>query len=490
MKQVPVEGAPGLAPLAVPAAGAAAGLPARDDHRLRAGFRRRALGLPVRDTVLTWEPGAATTPGTGYLVEATLAGAQVWTTATDGPVAILPADLAGTARRLEWRVRSADGAWASETATVEFGLADAAAWDAPWVAAPANPFARETDDPAPYLRREVELAAVPPAARLYVTALGIYRIWVNGVEITHDDLLRPGWTEYGVRVHHQTFAVEAHLRPGRNVVAVALAKGWYAGRVGLLRHPGLYGERPALRLQLEATTAAGERTLLLGTSTDWRAGSGAVRATDMLRGEVLDLRREPHGWTEPGYDDSGWAPVETITPAPDPEITPQPHDTVSVLEVRTGELVREHGRGPAVFDFGQNLVGWTRITSRLLPRTEVVVRHGEMLTPEDLVYRDNLRGGVPGGPLRRRRRGPADAGDPVHRARLPLRRGLGPAERRHLRQLRPARRRGGRGRRADRAPGAGRPVREQQRAAQPLRLGGRVDRPRQLHRGADRLPPA
>ncbi|MBM7517391.1 alpha-L-rhamnosidase [Nocardioides nitrophenolicus] len=392
MKQVPVEESTAPAPLAVPAAGVAAGLPVRDDHRPRAGFRRHPLGLPVRATTLTWEPGAALTPGTDYVVTATVAGEQVWRTVADRPVAVLPAEVAGTARRVEWQVRSADDAWASEPATVEFGLADAAAWQAPWIAAPANPFARETDDPAPYLRREVELAEVPEAARLYVTALGIYRIWVNGTEITADDLLRPGWTEYGVRVHHQTFAVEEHLRPGRNVVAVILAKGWYAGRLGLLRYPGLYGERPALRLQLEATTAAGERTLLLGTSPEWRASTGAIRATDMLRGEILDLRREPTGWTEPGYDDGAWSAVETITPDPHPEITPQPHDSVSVLEVRTGELVREHGRGPVVFDFGQNLVGWTRITSALLPRTEVVVRTGEMLTPEDLVYRDNLRG--------------------------------------------------------------------------------------------------
>lgn len=363
------------------------------DDRLRAGFRRDALGLPVADTVLTWRPGTGTAPAEGYLVQVSSEdGELVWTVEADRPIAVLPASCAGSARRLTWQVRGRDSGWVSQVADLEFGLADAAEWSADWVTAPEYPFARESDDPAPYLRREIHLEDVPPAARIYATALGLYRLWVNGTELTDEALLRPGWTEYGVRVLHQTYRVEQYLRRGPNVVAVALAKGWYAGRLGLLRHPGLYGQRPALRLQLEATTPGGGRSLLLGTDPRWRASSGAVRASDLLRGEILDYRREPHGWTDPSYDDGAWGAVETVIPHPLVGISPQPHDPVTAFEVRTGRLVREHGRGPVVFDFGQNLIGWTRITSSLLPRTEVVVRHGEMLTPEDLVYRDNLRG--------------------------------------------------------------------------------------------------
>jgi Bacterial alpha-L-rhamnosidase. len=46
---------------------------------------------------------------------------------------------------------------------------------------------------------------------------------------------------------------------------------------------------------------------------------------------------------------------------------------------------------PVVFDFGQNVVGWTRIETATLEKGDILVRHGEALTPAKRVWRDNLR---------------------------------------------------------------------------------------------------
>lgn len=290
--------------------------------------------------------------------------------------------------RVWWRVEVTTAAGETVTSaptSVEVGLEHDSDWTAQWISAPLLPHRREAWDPAPLFRREFTLASVPEFARLYATALGVYRIWVNGEEITAHSLLRPGWTDYRFRVLHQTYDVAAALTPGVNVLAIELARGWYAGRLGLQREPALYGEQPALRVQLEA---AGD--VITATDSTWRYGYGDILASDLLLGEVQDLRQAQNGWTSAGFDDSAWEAAlvrDDISVA----VTPQPHASPDEFESYEGKLVRAHARGPAVFDFGQNLVGWTRVETRTLPKADVLVRHGETLTPDDLVWRDNLR---------------------------------------------------------------------------------------------------
>jgi alpha-L-rhamnosidase len=343
--------------------------------------------------VLAWDVSAVTPLPTTPEFRVRLAGASdapaaaLWESTTNRPWAVYDGGALQPRTEYRWTVSTAtdDGeVTESAPATFETGLAPED-WRAQWIAAPPYPYAREGDDPCPYLRTELDLEHVPARARLYATALGLYRIWVNGTELTANEHFRPGWTDYRVRVHHQTFDCTDLLVAGRNTIAAVVAKGWYAGRLGLMREPAFYGARPALLAQLE-----GDGAVLATTTPAWRASSGSVVAADLIRGEVRDLRREPAGWQHAGFDAGTWQTCEPITY--DGEVVPQPHDSIATFRVHQGDLVREHGRGPIVFDFGQNLVGWTRITGPFLPTVELVVRHGELLTPEQLVYRDNLRG--------------------------------------------------------------------------------------------------
>lgn len=274
----------------------------------------------------------------------------------------------------------------SAPAWFEIGLLEESAWSAEWIAAPLNTLRRENWDPAPLFRKTFELDEPPQHARVYATALGVYRAWINGTEVTADALLRPGWTDYDTRVYHQTWDVAGLLSAGENVVAAELAKGWYAGRIGLQREIELYGAQPLLRLQLEA--GAGP-SIVVASGAEWRYSHGSIQSADLLSGESQDLRREQGGWTSPGFDDAEWDVVETV-PA-ETKVVPQPHDHVRIHAEHEGKLVWEHGRGPAIFDFGQNLVGWTRLEAKTLPKADVIIQHGEILTPHHRVYRDNLR---------------------------------------------------------------------------------------------------
>ena len=105
---------------------------------------------------------------------------------------------------------------------------------------------------SPILRKAVTLADKPiAAARLYVTALGLYELRLNGRRVG-DHVLAPDWTDYHRRVRYQVYDVGELLRPGENALAALLGNGWYCGHVGNGAFQ-VWGKQPALLAQLEVT---------------------------------------------------------------------------------------------------------------------------------------------------------------------------------------------------------------------------------------------
>ena len=82
-----------------------------------------------------------------------------------------------------------------------------------------------------------------------MTALGLVELAINGRRVGADRLA-PGWTDYRRRIQYRTSDVLDLLRPGENVVAARLGRGWFAGDVGQFGAEQ-YGDYPALMAQIE-----------------------------------------------------------------------------------------------------------------------------------------------------------------------------------------------------------------------------------------------
>jgi len=80
--------------------------------------------------------------------------------------------------------------------------------------------------PAAYLRRTLALSKNVQSARLYVTALGSYRVFLNGKRVG-DGVLTPDFTDYRKRVLYQAYDVTNLLANGKNVISALLGDGWY-----------------------------------------------------------------------------------------------------------------------------------------------------------------------------------------------------------------------------------------------------------------------
>jgi alpha-L-rhamnosidase len=281
----------------------------------------------------------------------------------------------------QWQTADFDDAsWKKAVPVAAFG-------EAPWQETKTQPMILP---PARYLRKEFALEGSEiKKARLYVTALGIYQVFLNGRQVT-EEYFSPGWTDYRKRVYYRTYDVTDLLLDDGNAIGAVLADGWYAGYVGWGRRREHYGTLPRFMAQLQIEYADGSRQVL-ATGPDWKASTGPIVYADFLQGEGYDARKEMPGWDRAGFDDSGWRAVQIGTQ----EVTPQVQAAVSEPVVAFKEVrpvaLNEPAAGKYVFDMGQNFAGVVRIKVKGKSGQRIDLRHAERLNPDGTLYTTNLR---------------------------------------------------------------------------------------------------
>ncbi len=245
--------------------------------------------------------------------------------------------------------------------------------------------------PSPYLRREFELTKPVRRARAYVTALGLYRLHLNGRRIG-EDALSPGWTDYRKRALYQTFDITDQLNTGTNALGAIVGDGWFAGSLGFDLSRNHFGPGPArfrLQLHIEHTDGSERRVV---TDENWLGATGPIRESDLYAGETYDARREMPGWDTPAYSPTlaTWRAATVYTDR-QPALNAQMEPPIRVTEELKTRYVLRPKPGVYVFDLGQNMVGRARLKAQGPAGTRVTLRFAEVLNPDGTVYRDNLR---------------------------------------------------------------------------------------------------
>ena len=220
-----------------------------------------------------------------------------------------------------------------------------------------------------------------------MTALGLVELTINGRRVGADRLA-PGWTDYKRRIQYRTTDVLDLLRPGENVVAARLGRGWFAGDVGQFGAEQ-YGDYPALMAQIEVDLVGGRR-MVVATDTSWRAHPGPLVEDDLLMGESCDARDEPMGWDEPGFPDDDWRPV-IVRAGPGGRLVAQRDPGVAIVDELEPRAITSLQPGHQIVDFGQNIAGHVRIQASESAGTTMVIRHAEALDPQGGLYIANLR---------------------------------------------------------------------------------------------------
>jgi len=179
------------------------------------------------------------------------------------------------------------------------------------------------------------------------------------------------------------------LQAGDNTIGVRLGNGWYKGRFGFDNYgEELYGDRFALLSELVVTLADG-RQMVFGSDDQWRATAGPVIDSNIYDGEIRDARRQPAGWSSPGFNDLAWQGVRSLDLGFD-RLQARRSLRVRIMEEIQPTRLIQTPKDEWVIDLGQNMVGWLRFTTSAPAGTKIVLTHGEEMQ-DGCFYRENLR---------------------------------------------------------------------------------------------------
>lgn len=266
----------------------------------------------------------------------------------------------------------------SQSSTVETGLLTTDDWQGAFPIAADR--ATETDDTKrPVLfRKDFSVNTTIAKARLYITALGLYVAEINGKRVG-DHVLAPGWQSYNYRHVYDTYDVTDLLTEGKNTIGATIGEGWYAGRIGFNSQipRNLWGDTLGLLCLLSVTDDSSKETTIK-SDLSWSASTGPIVSSEIYDGEVYNSAAEQQGWSTSNFNESGWLAIKQL-PMPTGSLVPSDGAPIKRVEQVKPVSILTSKSGKTVIDFGQNLVGWLKVTVSGPSGTNITFHHAEVM---------------------------------------------------------------------------------------------------------------
>ncbi len=233
--------------------------------------------------------------------------------------------------------------------------------------------------PAPYFRKIFDHIGNADAAEVSICGLGYYELYINGKKVG-DHVLDPVFTQYDRRVRYVVYDVAEYLVPGENVFGVILGNGWYNCHTPEVWQfdKASWRDYPKLLLELWLDGKS-----VFRSDGSWKFSGGPIVFDGLRNGETYDARLELEGWFTVEYDDSGWKHAVMVAP-PGGVLEEQTMPPCKVMQTRAVEKQWTLPNGDIVYDIGQNITGWARITCSGKRDTELIVKYAERLKDGDI----------------------------------------------------------------------------------------------------------
>ena len=296
-----------------------------------------------------------------------------------------------------WKVswRDGEGRWSElslETGHFMTGVLHAKEWDrAEWITAPSS----ITHAPCLSKRFAIQGSQLVSAV-LYVSGLGFFKAYVNGVDLNSRSdppiALTPGWTNYEVRVPYSVYNVTEELSISSNKVTVEiiLGIGWrnthdYPPKDPLPRPDAI----PRVARAILNITYLNNSITSLVTDSTWSAEGTQFTYDSIYNGETFD------GTT---VKSARLSAVATQGPAGVMYLPPIQPMVERAVETPVNVYRLQSDKSKQIVDFGNNSVGVCQINvTDLKFGAAIVLHHAEVpmhppYGPMDgSLYYDNLR---------------------------------------------------------------------------------------------------
>ena len=282
-------------------------------------------------------------------------------------------------QKVFWKVRIWDemqevSEW-SEISSWEMGLLNQSDWSAKWISKKKFPKpivgAR---NPAIYFRKEIKIKDGIENARVYISGLGYYELYINGEKVG-DHVLSPNQTNYdkrkevnsylngrlknmSTRILYETHNVKSYLKKGKNVVSVIIGNGWYF-QTERSEYLQLYYDTPRFISQFEMEYSDGSKQTTTSDES-WKNGSGPILDNNLHSGEIYDARMEVLGWNKKGFDDRKWKNSKIVR-SPEGKLHAQMSPPDRVVAKIKPVSISVPKIGVYRYDFGTMFSGWVKL---------------------------------------------------------------------------------------------------------------------------------
>ncbi len=279
----------------------------------------------------------------------------------------------------------------------ETGLLQARDWSAQWITYTQGGGTVPVD-PAPFFRKEFNLDRPVESARAYVCGLGYHEFHLNGKRVG-DAVLHPAFTKYDAKALYTVYDVTALLQSGVNAAGLWLGTGWYnchsAGAWDFAQAP--WRDVVKALAQIEVTFKDGSRQTIASDSA-WRWSASPIRFDGLREGETYDAREEQPGWATAGFEALEWKPAIIARP-PGGALKAMIMPPCRVIQTTAPVARHEALPGVWVFDLGQNMTGWARLTVTGAAGTRIVLRYAEKLSENGEIDDSNIQSFAKGRPF-------------------------------------------------------------------------------------------
>lgn len=260
--------------------------------------------------------------------------------------------------------------------------------NSPWIKGVKGNRTQNKQGSAPYFRKQFKIEGTVIGASIFITALGLFRCYINGRDIS-DNVLAPSWTDYNKRVEYYVADISSLLQTGTNTLGVLLGNGWACGTVGINKPGKLYGVRvPHCKYSVFIKTAENSY-VICSDGTEQIYSDGKIVYNDLYHGEIQDGRKlsveeaekRPALWTKCFLGKVKRDIAHDLAVEPPIQIT----------EVLKPKFLKKIDAKTTIINFGQNMVGVISAKIKAKEGCKVRFRYGEMLNKDGSLYVLNLR---------------------------------------------------------------------------------------------------
>lgn len=265
-----------------------------------------------------------------------------------------------------------DSAWPVARTITAFG-------SGPWGTSVVLPSPLAGQRPAGLLlRRDFATSKTVTRARLSVATGGLSTVTIDGKPV-NDHVLDPVFTDPTKRVPYVTSDVTSLVAPGQHTLGVRLGFGLFDVDQQSVWNWDVapWRDSPRIRALLDVDYSDGTHDQILSDGS-WKLHTGPTLADSPYGGESYDARLASTGWDQPGYDETGWEPVDTLN-APGGTLTAQAEEPMRVTETLPATSVQRITQGNWLVSFARPVSGWVKLHLTAPAGTTMTLKYGERL---------------------------------------------------------------------------------------------------------------